>query len=109
MKSKIIFIKLNYNSIVKEYDRIIEQLKAKVEEKRKNFLLKFFCFLFRIKSEEEKLIQQMNEELKKEKQIEEEKIIELLKEEKNNINVQIQEYKEKKEKNIDEIKNIDID
>lgn len=101
-------IKLNYNGIVKEYDRIIEQLKAKVEEKRKNFLLKFFCFLFRIKSEEEKLIQQKNEELKKEKQIEEEKIIELLKEERNNINVQIQEYKEKKEKNIDEIKNIDV-
>ena len=101
-------IKLNYNDIVKEYDRMIEQLQGKVEEKRKNFLLKFFYFLFRIKSEEKKLIQQKNEELKKEKQIEEEKIIKLLKEEKNNINVQIQEYKEKKEKNIDEIKNIDI-
>lgn len=98
IKSNFNKIKSNYNNIVLEYDKMIGQLKVKLEEKRRNFLLKFLCFLFRIKSKEEKLIQQKDEEIKKEKQIEKEKVIELIKKEEKYINNQIQEYKEKKEK-----------
>lgn len=108
IKSNFNKIKSNYNNIVVEYDKMIEQLKVKLEEKRRNFLLKFLCFLFRIKSKEEKLIQQKDKEIKKEKQIKKEKVIELIKKEEKYINNQIQEYKEKKEKNINEIKNIDM-
>ena len=43
--------------------------KVKLEEKRRNFLLKFLCFLFRIKSKEEKLIQQKDKEIKNKKKI----------------------------------------